>query len=219
MRKTIIHNGCHLTLLALLFCPAICTAVTSTVRINDSSDWWSMLNERSPEVILEPQHREPASSNFQILGVDLEQGFTELAAKLGQAKVVERGDGAAGRSQLCYESADDSGAVHLIFEHGEINHSFYLFAGGANWKGDELCLKSKRVSRGLKTASGLALGLTPNQLEAILGGASSRTKDKLLYEFQVDKTISAEEFKELRKRFPHQTDKELHESYDRFTLS
>jgi hypothetical protein len=187
--------------------------------MNDSSDWWSMLNERSPEVTLKPQHREPASSNFQILGVELEQGFTELAGKLGQARVVERGDGAAGRSQLCYESAGDSGAVHLIFEHGEINYSFYLFAGGANWKGDDLCLKSKRVSRGLKTASGLALGLTPNQLETILGGASSRTKDKLVYEFEVDKTTSTEQFEQLRKRFPDRTEKQLHESYDRFTLS
>lgn len=41
-----------------------------------------MLNERSPEVIVEPQHREPAASNFQILGVELEEEFTKLASKL-----------------------------------------------------------------------------------------------------------------------------------------
>jgi hypothetical protein len=221
MRKTALHDCCKLTLLALLFCPALAPSagVTSTLRINDSSDWWSILNETSSPEFPKPQHREPAASNFQILDVKLEEEFTELAAKLGQATVVERGDGAAGRSQVCYGSADDSEGIHVIFEHGEINYSFYLFAGGAKWTGNELCVKSKRIFKGLRTASGLGLGQSPDEMEAILGKANIRSERGLVYEFEVSKTTSANELQELRKRFPNQTDEHLRENFDKFTLS
>jgi hypothetical protein len=220
MRKTD-RDLYRLALLGILSCPALalCTGITSKVQINDSSDWWSMLNEKSREAFVRPQHREPAASNFQILGAELGEEVTKITSQLGPATVVERGDGAAGRSQVCYESADGLGNVHLIFERGEVNNSFYLFTGGDKWKGIELCVKSKRVFRGVSSASGLALGLPPEKVESILGDASSRTRDKLVYEFEVNKTISKEEFDELRKRFPDQSVKELHESYDKFTLT
>ena len=77
------------------------------------------------------QSREPSPSNFQILGLNLDDDiFSEAAAKLGKAPVVERGDASTGRSQVCYISPEERGTVHLVFEKGEVNEVFYLFVGG-----------------------------------------------------------------------------------------
>lgn len=98
----------------------------------DNSDWWSLTRDvGGPDV--QPQKRVPAASNFSILGVALgdPQGV-QLAAKLGKAVIVGRGDAATARAQMCYVSVTSSPAVHLIFEQGEVDYAFYLFSGGPN---------------------------------------------------------------------------------------
>jgi len=50
--------------------------------MKDHSDWWSILNEsfRAPEVKSQS-------------GVDLGDGFTSIATRLGKTRIVQRGDG------------------------------------------------------------------------------------------------------------------------------
>jgi hypothetical protein len=216
------NNYFRLVVLPLIFCSAwmVAGGASSTVRINDSSDWWSLLNEKSSETIVNPQHREPAASNLEVLGVELkEEQLQKIVSKLGQATIVERGDGAASRSQICYASSLESGNTLLVFEQGEINSSFYLFADSVNWNGREYCVRTERVSRQLRTASGLGLGLNQQEVEAILGQPSSASKDKLVYEFETEKKTPPVEFEKLRKRYPQQTDKELRENFSNSTLS
>ena len=99
------------------------------VYTSDNSDWWShtrILKFDKKSVV---QNREPSASNFQILGLDLgDDIFSKAEVKLGKAAIIERGDAAAGRSQVCYVSPE--GRIYLIFEKGEVSELFYLFRGG-----------------------------------------------------------------------------------------
>ena len=123
----------------MFLCPWWLQAKIQSSRFEDRSDWWSILNEgfASPETT--PQEKESNDSNFQIAGVALTgHQFKQLTVKFGNATVVDRGDGSSSRHQVCYESAENPTPVHLLFELGEVEEMFYLFAGGSGWKGSDL---------------------------------------------------------------------------------
>src|SRR6266851_61027 len=213
---------CRLLVLAFILWPLLIPQARKTlrVRLNDSSDWWSILNEKASEEFGDPQHREVSISNFVILSVALGEGqFEKAAAKLGKAPIVERGDGASGRSQACYVSGDGPRAVHLIFEQGEVDYSFYLFEGGATWTGREHCVKSNLISTGVKSSGGLRLGLSPSEVEAILGNPSRRRYDKLVYSLETKERLSAEELRKFRESFPNLSEKELRNRFDNLYAS
>jgi len=186
----------------------------------DSSDWWS--DTRQEELpYQEPQHpihfqkREPAEDNFQIAGVTLDaprHDFSVIRSKLGEGTEVERGDAASGRNQICYLST--SSTVHLIFELGEVNSVLYLFEDGPSWNGSELCTRSKSVSPDISTASGLRLGIGPEQVRAILGDPSIATPKKLVYYFTYKKRTNAETLAELRKNHRDMSEAEFSKNFE-----
>jgi hypothetical protein len=199
-------------------------AVTSSValahaqdtRFEDRSDWWSILNEGFQGPKVKPGNKDLHKGNFQIAGVALSgDQFKELAIKLGQTTAVVRGDASSGRHQVCYESVDDATRVHLVFEFGEVEETFYLFAGGPDWNGSDLCTKSKLVSTALSTPSGLRLGLARSQVETILGTPDAVIGDRLVYSREYKKKTSTEEFEQMRNDYPRKVDdKEAHEMFD-----
>jgi hypothetical protein len=195
------------------------TVQTGPGYTSDNSDWWSYT--RRPEVDDEAisQKREVSASNVEILGFKLnDETFGKVAAKLGKAIVVERGDASTGRSQICYSSPGKQSKTYLIFEKGEVNDVFYLFSVGPDWKGSELCTESNIVTTNLSTASGLHLGQTNAQVRARLGKPSFVADDKVIYSLGVEKRTSAADFKNLRQRNPQLTEDELHQNYDFYTL-
>ena len=190
----------------------------SPVRL-DSSDWWSYtrqeelpLREHAQPITF--QNREPAEANFQIGGITLGEkwDFSTIRSKFGEATEVERGDAASGRDQICYTSS--SGSVHLIFELGEVDSVLYLFEGGPKWNGSELCARSKVVSANTSTASGLRLGLRPQQVKAILGQPNIATPDNLVYYFEYRKKTSPETLIQLRKNYSDMSDAEFHQNFE-----
>ena len=80
-------------------------AVSQSVPSNylsDNSDWWSYTRRADAEDEGLVQNREISVANFQILGLKLDDDiFGKATAKLGKGHIVKRGDGSAGRSQLC----------------------------------------------------------------------------------------------------------------------
>lgn len=170
-----------LIFLSSLLCSAIfAQTFDQATHRGDNSDWWSLTRDvNGPNI--KPQKRVPADTNFSILGIALGNAqVDQLAAKLGKAPIVDRGDAATGRDQVCY-FADSAPAVYLIFEEGEVDFAFYLFSDGPNWKGSELCAKSSLISSKLRTDSGLALGQTRSQVEAILGKPTAIRPNELIY--------------------------------------
>ncbi len=188
--------------------------------MSDDSDWWSQLRTGGNGETIHVEEREAAPSNFQILGVDLaDNPFSKAAAKLGKAPIVERGDGAAGRSQVCYVSPQSSKKIYLVFENGEITDSFYLFAGGPDWKGSDLCAKSSFVNKDLSVGSGLRLGQTPAEVRGILGEPSAVIKDKLIYSYGIEKKSSAEDLDNQRRQHPELSEEDVRRNFESYYLS
>jgi hypothetical protein len=208
-------------LTAMLALSALLACAQSTVSSRDNSDWWSALRtiESDEDSSVKTQSREPAASNFRILGITLgDDAFVKAKKRLGEAAEIHRGDAALGRNQLCYVSTSAAEKIHLIFEQGEVNFSYYLFVGGPDWNGSESCVPSKLVTKHTAPASGLHLGQSPAQVLAILGKPSLRRKDELIYSFMVEKKNSPESLEVVRKSKPGISEEDLHKNYDSYTL-
>ena len=196
-------------LVILVFAPL----TQGRVRLDDNSDWWSIMrDEGQPRGIkVQEQKAETPESNFKILGADL--GYQSPTAKLGQPTTVERGDAGNFRSQACYTSLDgpttDSNRVYLVFEYGEVTSAFYLFAGGPPWSGSDVCLKSRLVSRSTRTGSGLRLGMSTAEIKRILGEPSSAAVDRLVYSRVTKEKTSPEHLKMLRMNSTAMAEEEL----------
>ena len=224
--------------------------------LHDNSDWFSGLRPSGSDGELageaddsSVQEREIPATNFGILGIDLTPSmFKSIKAKFGAIHEVQRGDASSGRSQACYVSASGEPQVHLIFEQGEVDSSFYLFAGGLDWYGSDRCIPSKLVSEKLRTVSGLRLNLAPAQLIAILGKPSrcqistpfttsidstqksipypcghrpvtDSPETELLYSLHKMKTLTALERAEFLRNNPTQTPQDVTESWAAYDWS
>lgn len=173
-----------LIFLALLLClAAVAQDMKDQIsKRGDDTDWWSLTRDvNGPNI--KPQERALASSIFSVLGIHLGDNdySAQIIAKLGKVTFVSRGDAASGRTQACYVSLGNSPKAYLIFEEGEVDDAFYLFSSGPDWHGSKFCAKSSLISSQLKTDSGLALGQTRSQVEAILGKPTAIRPDELVY--------------------------------------
>ena len=188
------------------------------VSLRDNSDWWSESRNPDSGQEIRTQERELASSNFRIIGIDLnEDMFAQAAAKLGPTTIVERGDASTGRAQACYVSDEDA-KIHLIFDQGEVEFTLYLFSDGRPWDGSDQCAHSHLISPGLSMASGLRLGQTPSEVIAILGEPSNQRKNELIYSVHVKKKASEENLKKLRQQDTGMSDEDFHKAYDFYDL-
>jgi hypothetical protein len=164
----------------------------------DNSDHWSILNPAFPYLGRESSKAELAPGNFQIASVLLRTAeFDNIAAKLGKARIADRSAGSYARHHACYTPEKGPPKVHLIFEFGEDMSNFYLFSDMLDWKGSELCVKSAKVSASLATPSGLKLGLSPTEVEKILGKPDRRTADRFIYDRLVQRKTTAAKFDEV----------------------
>ena len=220
--KTFTRSILVLIAFVLLVFPKIEMAqqAESRVRLTENSDWFSDLRTIENEDVGETQEREVSDSNLRIAGIKLGEDFFKQAAKrLGRTTIVERGDAALGREQACYASSGTGKKVYLIFERGEVSYSFDLFSGGKTWTGQEYCTPSDQINLKSSTASGLRLGLTQQQVIAILGKPSLRQKDQLKYSLHVTKKYTAEDLKTIRENNPSLSDEEVHRNYESYDWS
>ena len=186
------------------------------------------------------QHREIVGSNFQIAGVDLaskkeemeaafgEDVLSQAARVLGKVTTVGSGDGAYSNEEACYRSAEQNDSTYLIFGRGEVESSFTLSSDSSAWKWKTPCKRSPRVTRSLATSSGLHLGQTQEQVIAILGLPTRRSRnvqygrDDLIYDLEARKRTDPQELalwlkKELQQH-PDASQIEFHETYDFYEL-
>lgn len=194
--------------------------VSPSAYLNDDSDWWSLI--RTPDLSSASYGKIARSlTNFRILSINLRDGdlFGEARRTIGQAMETGRGDASTGRTQLCYRSNNNGQPVYLVFERGEVEYSLYLFSGGANWSGKDRCAKSALVTPNLKTASGLGLGATAEQVEKVLGKPASLKPDEWIYADQTDQRASATSLEKSRKANPSMTEKEIQDNYGTYTRS
>jgi len=148
------------------------------------------------------QHREVSGTNFQIAGVDLaksEEVLSQAARVLGKVTTVGSGDGAYSNREACYRSAEQNDSTYLIFGRGEVDSSFTLSSDSSAWKWKTPCKRSPWVTRSLATASGIHLGQTQEQVIAILGLPTRRSRniqngrDNLIYSLEANKKTDPRE--------------------------
>lgn len=187
--------------------------------MKDHSDWWSILNENFHGPNIKPTGLDIDQRNFQIAALDIAHvSFADITRRFGNAVRASRGDASTGREQACYRSSGKERTVFLIFEFGEDQSSFYLFDGGASWKGKEFCKTSNDVSERLATASGLRLGLMHDQVQAILGKPDAIVGERVIYSRIIRRKSSPERFERQRREYPVSLDdKEAHEMFDYYT--
>jgi hypothetical protein len=148
------------------------------------------------------QHREVAGTNFQIAGVDLtanEEVLTQAARIFGKVETLATGDASTFMERACYRSANEKDGTRIIFERDEVSPSFVLSSEISSWKWKTPCKRSPKISQILGTASGLHLGQTEEQVIAILGLPTRRSRnvkngrDALVYELDVKRKMTPEE--------------------------
>ncbi len=167
-------------MVALLLSSALVLGQNQTVELSDKSDWWSLLRTPSKGLSLKPSSAELDMSNFVIGGVSLTSSpFTSAIEKLGYAQKVKRGDASTARRQLCY-TVDGKPPSFLVFESAEVSEGFYLFSSKRNWHGRKHCAQRASASS-WKTDSGLRIGLSPAQVQAILGKPDDAQVNRFLY--------------------------------------
>jgi hypothetical protein len=192
---------------------------SKTVRLADRTDWWSVLNENFEWPNNKPKGDELPTPNFEIAGVNLETDtpFRDLGRKFGRAVSALRSKGNNGREQYCYAAAQNP-SVRLVFEHGETNDAFYLFVEGQPWNGQALCAESAQVTPALRTRSGLGLGLSPTEVEQILGKPDFSRPNRFIYYRDIEKHTPEDKLAQLRSEHSDLADKEFHDSYDSYDL-
>jgi|HubBroStandDraft_5_1064220.scaffolds.fasta_scaffold40706_3 hypothetical protein len=192
----------------------------SVVPASDKSDWWSMTASQSEENIEPVLHREISDKNYQIAGINLhDMELTAVNEKIGEAHPVQRGDASTWREQACYKSLPSERPAYLIFEHGEVNASFYLFNEATPWNGSGSCKQTEKVSSATATASGLRLGLTPEQVIGILGQPSVRKQNELVYAVEVKKQTAPDALARARQQHPELTEEQFRQDYATYDLT
>lgn len=196
--------------------------------IKGSSDWWSILNDNFRAPAQSPENRSFASSNVKIAGESFREAdlfdlggdpFGPITASLGKAGIIQRGEAATGRSQICYTSAAHPGAMYLVFESGESELNFYVFDGGAPWKGSDRCTRSPFVSRSLATDSGMRLGMSATQAEAVLGKPTATSRSRLIYWGTTLRKTPAEVLNKLRQRNPNMSPTDFQADFAQYDLT
>src|SRR5579859_343583 len=109
----------RLTILACVLELSVVAAFAQSIRLNDSSDWWSINRTDPGRPRATPGTQGLHPRNFEIAGVTLGHGSSDaILRSLGAVTTVGRGDASTGRTQFCYSSAETS-SLHLVFEFGE----------------------------------------------------------------------------------------------------
>jgi len=200
---------------------SILSQTPSVVPASDKSDWWSTTASQSEENIEPVLHREISDKNYQIAGINLhDMELTTVYEKIGEAHSVQRGDASTWREQACYISrSSERRPVYLVFEHGEVNTSFYLFNEATPWNGSSSCTQTEKVSVATATASGLRLGMTPKQVIGVLGQPSVRKQNELVYAVEVKKKTPPDALARARQQHPELTEEQFREDYATYDLT
>lgn len=178
------------------------------------------------------QNREVAGTNFQISGVDLAfkgEFFPQTFTLMGKFNTVASGDAASSLEEACYRSEGENDHTYLIFGEGEVDRSFTLSSDSSVWKWKTPCMRSQKVSRDLATVSGLHLGMTQEQVIAILGLPTSHRRnvedgrDDFAYELDAKKRMTSRELapylQDALKLHPNLNQKTWIENYGYYDLS
>lgn len=144
-----------------------------------------------------------SNAQMTIMGLTLgKHTLKDVQSELGKAELLPGLEHKPNR--VCYISGDNSDGTILIFQAWEISSvltSFRILSSQANFKESDQCAKSKLISKDMVTDGGLRLGLSRQQLKAILGKPTKEQGNSLLYVYHSKQSMTKEEIDEMKKVF------------------
>ena len=173
------------------------------------------------------QSGELAKGNFQIAGIHLaayKEALDQAADILCKTATHASGDASTALEEACYQSSDRNDSTLLIIQRGEVSPSFVLAADRSYWKWSIPCRRSTKVTRQISTASGLRLGLTQEQVIAVLGRPTSRIqnhglhRNSISYDFEMRRRTSQTWLMRSRREHPEMSERELEQNYGHYDL-
>ena len=151
---------------AVILSSSICLAQRQTIH-SDNSDWWSLFHKNGRDQQLKPSSAELDPGNFEIAGVNLTNSpQTTAIERLGDTPKVSRGDTSTARRQLCYVSPGKPPS--------------FLITSKKDWKQRKHCAQVQSTAS-WKTGTGLRLGMSKQQVQAILGKPDAVRDERFLY--------------------------------------
>lgn len=165
-----------------------------------------------------PTELDPAQRTM--LGVTVgKDSLSEAHDKIGKAKRTQIGEGTCRETILCYTSSRASDPTKLLFSanadyslRGEITSVQFTsdeFVGpcaDARSENVAACAPSMRIGASLRTSGGLKLGMTKDQVRALLGPevmADTSSEDALFYNYWVEKRLDESEIRRLERQEPN----------------
>jgi hypothetical protein len=176
---------------------------------------------------LRVQAGELSPGNFRIAGIDLarEQDALDQAARvLGTVETKATGDASNFEETACYWSADSDDPTVLLLGKGEVDYFFNLMSRDTVRNQTQYCLPSLKISRSLSTGSGLRLGETPDQVIAILGLPTRRSRNTTLgamvlaYDFETTKKTAPLDLARFRQKNPDMSEHDLEANFGSYSL-
>ncbi|HEX5432430.1 MAG TPA: hypothetical protein VFW83_10720, partial [Bryobacteraceae bacterium] len=148
----------------------------------------------------------------------------QAARVLGPVKTTATGDASTFQETACYRSAVSDDLTVILFGKGEVDYSFDLTSRDTVRKQAQHCLTSATISRALATASGLRLGETQDQVIAILGLPTRRSRNATLgttvlaYNFQTTKGTAPLDLARFHQRNPEMSEHDLEINFGSYSL-
>jgi hypothetical protein len=146
-----------------------------------------------------PTRVQIADTDATILGLAIgQESLKDVQATLGRAQIVRVSSDEESDVALCYESSAD-GTV-LIFYSSAMGAwqniiRFALWSRNSEFSHRSQCTKSALVSRNIATESGLRLGLTTQETEAVAGRPTERGSSTLKYEYVCRQKMTDEQIR------------------------
>jgi len=208
-----------MTSIGILLFFTILSARAQSTRLDDDSDWWSLVRDDTVPAGAAVQKRHVAGTTFDIAGIVLGRGSDErsIVQRFGKVTQIDRGDASSGRHQACYASPARSN--YLIFEWDEVESVAYLIKNAKPWHGQEFCAMSALVTEQLATRSGLTLGISRQRVFKLLGSPSLATPGRLYYFFEYEQKPSTAEIRKLRKENPQMSEDEFAKNFSSLTVT
>jgi hypothetical protein len=84
--------------------------------------------------------------------------------------------------------------------------------------GQALCAESAQVTPSLRTKSGLGLGISPTEVEQVLGKPDFSSPNRFVYYRDIEKNTPDDKLAQLRTEHSDLADKDFHDNYDAYDL-
>lgn len=145
------------------------------------------------------RHEMINDDHITILGFIVgKHSLLDVQNELGEVDALPRKEHAP--EQICYVSVRPSERTIIIFESGPLGGwkyltAFSLVSEKSDFKYVQLCKKTSLVSPDIATKSGLKLGMSKEDLMAIMGKPSKIIDDNYFYLYDFQSKMTPEEIK------------------------